>query len=117
LDEITQCTLEGYTVASHFCRKEHKREGIAIYISRNILQQKLLKWATKKVIEKTFEVTGIELTFKNKKIIIIALYRSPSGGIKEFFIHLIDVFGDTNSERPIHHSGGGLEHKNPRRSK
>jgi hypothetical protein len=28
-DEITQCTLEGYTLTSHFCRKEHKRGGIA----------------------------------------------------------------------------------------
>jgi hypothetical protein len=26
-EEITQCALEGYTVASHFCRKEYKGEG------------------------------------------------------------------------------------------
>jgi hypothetical protein len=33
----------------------------------------------KNSIEKTFEVTGIELTCEKKKKIIIALYRSPSG--------------------------------------
>jgi hypothetical protein len=44
----------------------------------------------KKSIEKTIEVTGIELTCEKKKIIIIALYRPPSGGIHEF-TQLIDV--------------------------
>jgi exonuclease III len=32
-DEITQCTLEGYALASYFCRKEHKGNGVAIYSS------------------------------------------------------------------------------------
>jgi exonuclease III len=35
-DEIIQCILEGYTVASHFSRKDQKGGGIAIYSSRNI---------------------------------------------------------------------------------
>jgi hypothetical protein len=90
-DEITQCTLGGYTVTSHFCRKEPKGGGTAIYRSRNILQHKPLKWVTEKCIEKTFEVTGIELACEKKKIIHIALYRSPSGVILEFLIHLIDM--------------------------
>jgi hypothetical protein len=60
-DEITQCILGGYTVASHFCRKEHKGGGIAIYSNKNILQYKALKWITEKSIKKLLEVTGIEL--------------------------------------------------------
>jgi hypothetical protein len=32
-EEITQCALVGYTVATHFCRKEYKGGGIAIYSS------------------------------------------------------------------------------------
>jgi exonuclease III len=91
-DEITQCTLEGYTVVSHFCRKEHKGGGIAIYSSKNILQYKTLKWITEKSIEKIFEVAGIELIGEKGKIIIIALYRSPSGILHEFFIQLIGIF-------------------------
>jgi hypothetical protein len=50
-DEIIQCTLEGYTVASYFCKKEHKGGGIAIYISKNILHYKTVKWITGKSIE------------------------------------------------------------------
>jgi hypothetical protein len=41
VDEITQCTLEGYTLASYFCRKEHKGGGVAIYNSKPKLQQTL----------------------------------------------------------------------------
>jgi exonuclease III len=33
-DEITQCLIEGYTLTSNFCRKEHKGGGIAIYNSK-----------------------------------------------------------------------------------
>jgi hypothetical protein len=70
-EEITQCALEGYTVATHFCRKEHKGVGIAIYSSWNITHHKPLKWVTQKSIEKTIEVTGIELICEKKKIIIL----------------------------------------------
>jgi hypothetical protein len=70
-DEITQCALERYTVVTHFCRKEHKGRGIAIYSSWNLTHHKPLKWVTKKSIEKTIEVTGIELICEKKKIIII----------------------------------------------
>jgi exonuclease III len=67
-NEISQCTLEGYTAASHFCMKKHKGGGMAIYSSRNITQYKPLQWITEKSIEKTFEVTGIELTCEKKKL-------------------------------------------------
>jgi hypothetical protein len=49
-----------------------------------------LKWITEKSIEKTFEVAGLELIGKKKKK-IIALYRSPSGVLHEFFIQLIGI--------------------------
>jgi hypothetical protein len=45
----------------------------------------------KKSIEKTIEVTGIKLTCEKKKIVIIALYRPPSGAIHEFYTQLIDI--------------------------
>jgi exonuclease III len=51
-DEIRQCTLEGYTLASHFCRKEHKGGGVAIYSSKTKLQQKPLNWVTEKASKK-----------------------------------------------------------------
>jgi exonuclease III len=79
-----------------------------------------LKWVTKKSIEKTIEVTGMELTCKKKKIIIIALYRPASGGIHELFTQLtyileklaqndqyIILVGDLN----INTQQGGSSHK------
>jgi exonuclease III len=37
------------------------------------------------------EVTGVELTGEKKKIVIIALYKSPSGNLEEFFITLTGI--------------------------
>jgi exonuclease III len=42
-DEITQCTLKGYTVVTHFCRKKHKGGRTAIYRYKKLLQSKPLK--------------------------------------------------------------------------
>jgi hypothetical protein len=47
--------------------------------------------AYKKVYKKTLEVTGIELTVQEKRIIIIALHRPLSGVLHVFFAHLIDI--------------------------
>jgi hypothetical protein len=51
-DDIIECILEGYTVVSHFRRKEHKGGGIAIYSSKNTLQYKPLEWITETSIQK-----------------------------------------------------------------
>jgi hypothetical protein len=51
-DEITQCAIEGYTVPTHFCRKEHKVGRMGIYSSRNVTQHKPLKWVTKEKYRK-----------------------------------------------------------------
>ena len=91
-DEIHQCILEGYTLVSYFCRKKHKGGGIAIYSTSNMVQCKHLNWVTGKSIEKTLEVTGMEIKCDKIKLIILALYRSPSGVMNEFFNLLIDIY-------------------------
>jgi hypothetical protein len=90
-DEITQHTLEGYTLASYFCKNEHEGGGVAIYSSTTKLQQTPFKWVTQKNIEKPLEITGVELTGEKKKIVIIALYRSPSGNLQELCVTLIGI--------------------------
>jgi hypothetical protein len=55
-----------------------------------MLELKPLKWVTERSI-KTLEVTGVDLTGEKRKTAIIALYRSPSGNIQEFFITLIGI--------------------------
>jgi hypothetical protein len=56
-----------------------------------MVQIKPLNWVTGKSIGKIFEVTVIELMSDKKKLIIIALYRSPSGVIHEFLKLLINI--------------------------
>jgi hypothetical protein len=50
-----------------------------------------LKWITHKIIGNPLEVTNIELLGARKEIIIIALYRSPSGILHKIFIYLIHI--------------------------
>jgi hypothetical protein len=50
-----------------------------------------LKWVTEKSDEKTLAVTGVKLTGEKKKILITALYRSPSGNLQKCFITLTGI--------------------------
>jgi hypothetical protein len=45
----------------------------------------------KRNIGKTIEVAGIELGNETNKIIVLTVYRSPSGELDEFFSRLQDI--------------------------
>jgi exonuclease III len=99
-DVIPLCKLEGYTLVSYFCREKYKGGGTAIYSTRNMVGCKSLNWITTKSIEKTIEVTGIEIKCDNNKLIILALYRSPCGDMYEF-LNLLTVI----LEQTVHKCG------------
>jgi hypothetical protein len=89
-DEITQYITEDHAAVSRFCRKECKQGGVAIYSSKNILQYTCLKWITEKITEKPYRSYWCR-TDRCKEKITIALYRSASGVLCKFFVHLIDI--------------------------
>jgi hypothetical protein len=87
-DEIHVMNLKNYNLASSYCRNNYKSGGVSIFCRININYKKLT-WIDRLSIELDFEVTGILLKLnRNNKIILITIYRSPSGNINKFLTSL-----------------------------
>jgi hypothetical protein len=81
--EITKFTLDGYKLASSFCRREFLGGGVCIFISYNIIFQTIdLKQFCH---EKTLEICAVKLHLKSVKLIIFCIYRAPAGNLKQFY--------------------------------
>lgn len=80
--------IPGYQMASCFTRKDSIHGGSCIFVHKNVefVEIEQLKQKSKEII---LECSAVEL--KWQKTIIINIYRSPSGDIKEFFSILDDI--------------------------
>jgi len=77
--------IETYNLGNIFCRKNHKFGGVAIFVKNTITYEKV---PLNVCSEKDFEVTAIQFRSENEKIILVGLYRSPTGNINVFFENL-----------------------------
>jgi len=80
--------IEGYTLASCYCRSTQKHGGSCIYISEGIACKELLELKTMS-IESVLECSAVELL--HPKILVLSIYRPGSGNIKIFIDALIDI--------------------------
>jgi hypothetical protein len=90
--EIIKFSLDGYKLASSFCRRESLGGGVCILISNNIIFQSIdLKqfWH-----EKTLEICAVKLNLKTTKLIIFCIYRAPAGNIKQFYGTLENILNN-----------------------
>lgn len=89
-ESVDSLVLDGFTLATSYCRSEFKGGGISIYTRSSLSFSKIsLK---KFCFEKHIEVCG--LTYKcgrDTEILILACYRSPTGNVDVFFNAIIDV--------------------------
>jgi hypothetical protein len=77
--------LEGYKIASQYCRMHYKLGGVIIFskTSLNVTQESTFDYLN---IEKTFEISVTSLCLHEGVILIVGLYRSPNyKNIKLFF--------------------------------
>ena len=73
--EIIKFSLDGYTLASSFCRKDFQGGGVCTVISNNIGFQSInLK---KYCQEKSFEICAIKLHMNMRKLLVFCIYRAP----------------------------------------
>ena len=87
--EITKFSLDGYILASSFCRRESLGGEVCILISNNIIFQSIdLKPFCH---EKTLEICAVKLHLKTIKLIIFCIYRAPAGSIKQFYDTLENI--------------------------
>ena len=78
----------GYKCAAKYCRSKYKGGGVIIYTKDYLETQDLKILSTVNSIEKCFEYTGCKIIHKNKSIIVVNIYRSPSGDWNTFISQL-----------------------------
>jgi exonuclease III len=81
--EITNFALEGYKVASGFCRKKSLGGGVCILINKKL--SCCAVDLTHYCQDKNLEICTVKVHFKSLKLIIFCIYRAPTGDLNLFF--------------------------------
>lgn len=79
-DIISKINLGNYEVASSYCRQSSRHGGTAIVLRKDLPFKELLEVKSNSV-EKQIELAGVRLT--KYKILILSLYRPPSGDVSQ----------------------------------
>jgi exonuclease III len=87
--EITKFPLEGYKLASYFCRKDHLGGGVCIFVKKDIIYQPIILNHLSK--EKSIEICAIKLHFKSLTLIILCIYRAPTGNLDLFLTTMNNI--------------------------
>lgn len=78
-EKLALTKISGYNLITHFCRKEHRLGGVAIYIQKdaNIKAEEID--VPNKSIELIFETAATKIKVKNKTVYLLGIYRPPGG--------------------------------------
>lgn len=91
-DEILECNLlQNFKLASCYCRKQFKGGGTAIFV-RNSISTEECKFISEISIDKHFEVSATNLKGSTTDLIIMCIYRSPSGDFNVFLEKLEEIY-------------------------
>jgi len=85
-EELESITLHSYTLGAQFCRRTHKCEGACVFIQNNMhcTNINMERYSN----EKDTEICAVKLHILSRTIIIITVYRSPTGNIAYFLNNL-----------------------------
>ena len=88
LDELKSINLSPYILGTQSCRQTYKQGGTAIFISQKMQFHTInLEHFNK---EKDLETCALKISLPQKTIIIICIYRSPTGNFK-YFINQLEL--------------------------
>jgi len=79
---MDSCKLPQYNLSGYFCRSQSGGGGTLIYTKSNYVTKKIMH-LNNLSIDKHCEITGVEVI--NVNIVIVCIYRSPSGQLDLFF--------------------------------
>jgi exonuclease III len=95
--EIDNLPIDHYKLGSKYCRIKYKNGGVCIFTHED------LEFSTipldKYCIEKDIEVCAVKLNINSTKLIILAIYRSPSGNYNNFLKNLDNVLNTWYSNK------------------
>jgi exonuclease III len=77
-----------YNLGTKFCRTFYKSDGVCIFIRENILFSKINLDKLSK--DNDLEICAVKLHFSTTNIVIISIYRSPSGDL-HYFLHNLEL--------------------------
>uniref|UniRef100_A0A1B6KQP0 Endonuclease/exonuclease/phosphatase domain-containing protein n=1 Tax=Graphocephala atropunctata TaxID=36148 RepID=A0A1B6KQP0_9HEMI len=89
--------LENYTLESFFCRQTQRKGGVGIFVKAGVISMALN--VIEFCIEGHCELAAVELKLLRKRMIVITVYRPPSGNINIFFTQMTELLEhifDTN---------------------
>jgi exonuclease III len=86
IEELKNVNFFPYTLGAQFCRQLHKQGGVSIFVSSNIQFQTINLDHFNK--EKDLEICALEIDLPLVNLIIICIYRSPTGNFKYFIDQL-----------------------------
>jgi hypothetical protein len=75
-------TLDGYLLGSSCCRQNLQRGGVCIFVKKDQCFNKID--FSQHCKEQDLEICAIQLETKTSNLIILSLYRDPSGGFYQF---------------------------------
>jgi hypothetical protein len=75
--DLLHLTLPGYILGSSFCRKDPQTGGVCIFVGKDLSVNKID--ISHNYIEKDLEMCAVELETEASKLIILSLYRAPTG--------------------------------------
>jgi len=87
-DELKNIKLGQYTLGAHYCQQSYKQGGVSTYVSSDIQFHLINLDHFNK--EKDLELSATKIGLSQKNLIIICIYRSPTGNFK-FFIKQLEV--------------------------
>jgi exonuclease III len=88
IDELKNINLGQYTLVAQYCRQSYKQGGVSIFVSSDIQSHAINLDHFNK--EKDLEICALKICLPQKNLIIICIYRSPTGNFK-YFLNQLEV--------------------------
>ena len=85
---VQNINLGQYTVGVQFCRQSQKQGGVSIFVSNNIQFHTINLDHFNRA--KDLETCALKISLLQKNLIIICIYRSPTGNFK-YFVNKLEV--------------------------
>jgi len=93
--------IEGYILGTKYCRMNQKHGGVTIFVHETLTYSNidLAKFCN----DHDFEVCAVKLQISSSKIIVLCVYRPPSGNVEYFLNSLEQILNQlyTNSTNII----------------
>jgi exonuclease III len=95
--DIDNVLIDNYVLGAKYCRKIHKNGGVCIFIHDSIKFSNTS--IVKNCVEMDIEACAIKLISTNIKIIVLAVYRSPSGNFDKFLVKLDNILNTLQNNK------------------